>query len=80
MQHVALLQGIIIIHFASIILKLKSSPGGLIDNQPACSLAAPPFRIERKGLASVVSKSCTTSQGFVRANQIAEARDVFNLL
>ena len=33
---------------------------------------------ERKGLASVVSKSRTTSQGFVRANQIAEARHVFN--
>ena len=35
-----------------------------------------PFAFERKGLASVVSKSCTTAQGFVRANQIAEARDV----
>ena len=34
---------------------------------------------ERKRLASVVSKSCTTSQGFVRANQIAEARHVVNL-
>ena len=34
------------------------------------SLAAPPLRREE------VSKSCTTTQGFVRANQIAKARDV----
>ena len=44
------------------------------------SLAAPPLCIERKSLASVVSRSCTTLQGFLQANQIAEVRDVGNLL